>query len=143
MTVGAWVAFSVCGGLGAVARYVADTSVLAGRLREPLARLTVINVVGSLLLGVVYAVFYVDYYVGFQAVPVGGQLGYRVDEWSWLLVRSSCVGFLGGFTTFSTVMVTAVTDAPLRKSLGWLVLMGTLCVLAWLAGCVGASAVLR
>lgn len=81
-----WVALA--GGLGAGARFVLDGLLTAhGRRSLPTATLT-INVLGSFLLGVV---------VGWAA---HGGLE---------LVRSVAgVGFLGGFTTFSTASVELV-----------------------------------
>ena len=74
---------SVAGGLGAVARFALDDVITAHTsMRYPLGT-TVINVTGSLLLGLV----------------TGLALGLVLPE-RWQLVLGT--GFLGGYTTFST-----------------------------------------
>jgi crcB protein len=71
------------GGLGAVARFVLD-ALVRGRIRTVVpAGTMIINVSGSLLLGLVTGL------VLFHAVP---------DDWRLVLGT----GFLGGYTTFST-----------------------------------------
>lgn len=83
------VALSLAGGLGAVCRFVLDGYATA-RLRVAYpAGTTIINVTGSLLLGVV------------TGITVAHTLP---PEWG-LIVG---VGFLGGFTTFSTASLETV-----------------------------------
>ena len=84
MSVLAWVGLAVAGGAGASARFLADR-LIAGRLGEafPWATLA-INLSGSFALGVLVG-------AGVHGDPR----------------RVAGVGFLGGYTTFSTWMVEA------------------------------------
>ncbi|MFT4228675.1 MAG: fluoride efflux transporter CrcB [Microbacterium sp.] len=77
------VALSVAGGLGAVARFVLDAAI-QGRIRRayPVGT-TVINLTGSFLLGLVTGL------AAAHALPL-----------QWRAVLG--IGFLGGYTTFST-----------------------------------------
>lgn len=81
---------SLCGGLGALARFLLDAAINA-RVRTdfPAGTLT-INVTGSLLLG-------------FLAGWAGGHAGFPPA-----LQAALGVGFCGGFTTFSTASVEAM-----------------------------------
>ncbi|WP_210480701.1 CrcB family protein [Naasia sp. SYSU D00948] len=86
----------VAGALGAVGRFVLDTALRALLpVRYPIGTL-VVNVSGSLLLGLL------------AGLAAGG----AVPE-SWRDVAGA--GFLGGFTTFSTAAVEAVRLAHLRR----------------------------
>lgn len=80
---------SVAGGLGAAARLVLD-GLISARIRSayPLGT-TVINVTGSLLLGLV----------------TGVAISHGLPQ-QWHLIVGS--GFLGGYTTFSTASVETV-----------------------------------
>ncbi|MFT4220585.1 MAG: fluoride efflux transporter CrcB [Microbacterium sp.] len=93
-----WVvlALSVAGGLGAVARFVLDGAI-TGRIHRtyPIGT-TVINVSGSFLLGVVTALAVA------HALP---------PEWRVIIG----VGFLGGYTTFSTASFETVRLALLGR----------------------------
>lgn len=81
----------VAGGLGAVARYALDTA-LSRRVRGPLPAATIlINVTGSLALGVIVGAVLAGADPALQAV-----LG---------------TGFLGGYTTFSTASYQSVSLA--------------------------------
>lgn len=81
---------AVCGGLGAMTRFVLD-SALAARNRRPYPVGTlVINVSGSLLLG--------------GLAGLAARLGPGADE----VTAALGVGFLGGYTTFSTASVEVV-----------------------------------
>lgn len=71
------------GGLGAVLRFVATVSIGTSRTGFPLGT-TFVNVIGSFVLGVI---------VGFDPSDGSG------------IAEPLSVGFLGGFTTFSTWMV--------------------------------------
>ena len=86
---------AVTGGLGAVARFVLDTT-LARRFAESWVRLMVVNVSGSLLLGLL---------VGLAAQQVVG------TETRMVLGA----GFLGGYTTFSAASVATVQLAEQRR----------------------------
>lgn len=76
----------LAGGLGAVVRWILDGA-LSGKFRTPFSwAIPMINVSGSLLLGIIGGV--AMHYSGYEA-----------------LVAIVGVGFLGGFTTFSTASV--------------------------------------
>lgn len=78
-----FIAVALAGGLGAVARFALDTAIRSRRVtRMPWGTIT-INLSGSLLLGLLVGL-----------VGAGALAG----EWQWALG----VGFLGGYTTFST-----------------------------------------
>lgn len=79
---------SVAGGLGAGARFVVDGAVNARRTTVMPWGSSVVNVLGSFLLGVV----------------AGAWVG--ESGTSWRLVLGT--GFLGGFTTFSTATLESV-----------------------------------
>jgi CrcB protein len=101
---------ALSGGLGAVARFVLDGA-LRMRLRWVVpAGTLVINVSGSLLLGVLTGI------IVFHAAP---------DDWRIVLGT----GFLGGYTTFSTasfetarLVIERKGVASVANSLGMLVL---------------------
>ncbi|WP_291057792.1 fluoride efflux transporter CrcB [Herbiconiux sp.] len=83
MTPLVFVALAVAGGLGAATRFVVD-GLVRTRIRSSYpVGVTVINVSGSLLLGLL----------------TGLALSHVVSE-QWLLILGT--GFLGGYTTFST-----------------------------------------
>ena len=104
----------VLGGVGAAARFWVDGAIRARRPDPmPVATMT-INVVGSLLIGVL---------LGLQ---VGGVLA--PDGFAML-----ATGFCGGFTTFSTAMVEAVRllqDGDVRRAWGSVALTLVLSVAA-------------
>lgn len=79
-----WLALCLAGGLGAVVRYLVD-AVVNARVKSalPLGAMLV-NVTGSLVLGLL------------TGLVAGGSV-------AWLRVVGT--GFLGGYTTFSTAMV--------------------------------------
>lgn len=86
-----WLAVAIGGAIGAMGRYGVTAylfPVMANRF--PLGTLTA-NVVGSLLMGVCYALII--------------EKGVLAPEWRNLLMT----GFLGAFTTFSTFSLDAVT----------------------------------
>jgi len=100
---------SAVGGLGAVARFVIDGALQTRSSRYPVGT-TVINVTGSLLLGLV----------------TGLTLGQVLPE-RWHLVLGT--GFLGGYTTFSTASFETIRllqehrwGAALANGIGTLVL---------------------
>lgn len=112
-----WLALA--GGLGAGARFVVDGALSArNRWSIPLATLA-INVVGSFLLGLVTA------WVADGAPP------------SVRLVAG--VGFLGGFTTFSTASVELVRLARAQRPLAAVGLALAMLVLAVLAAFLGVA----
>ena len=80
---------AVLGGLGAATRFVVDGAVRSRWPRTfPVATL-VVNVSGSLLIGLL----------------VGAQLHHGFEPW-WFVAAT--VGFCGGYTTFSTAMAETV-----------------------------------
>lgn len=108
------------GALGAMARYWVYN---AAPFQEPRTYLatTAVNLVGSLLIGVLYVV-----------VAEKGQLG---PEWRSLLT----VGFLGAFTTYSTYSLDALRLLESGRpgtALAYLLLTMLLCVAAAWAGLV-------
>ena len=105
-------AIALAGGLGAAARFVVDGEV---RRRFPLVPTAVVNVTGSLLLGVIAGL------VLRHGLPA-----------SWAAVLGT--GFLGGYTTFSTASTEAVRllqagryAAAVGTALGMLVLSVAAC----------------
>ena len=114
----------VLGGVGAAARFWVDGAIRARRSDPmPVATMT-INVVGSLLIGVL---------LGLQ---VGGVLA--PDGFAML-----ATGFCGGFTTFSTAMVEAVRllqDGDVRRAWGSVALTLVLSVAAASVGVAVTSA---
>lgn len=112
------------GGVGAAARFWVDGAIRARRSDPmPVATMT-INVVGSLLIGVL---------LGLQ---VGGVLA--PDGFAML-----ATGFCGGFTTFSTAMVEAVRllqDGDVRRAWGSVALTLVLSVVAASVGVAVTSA---
>lgn len=111
MTVAELVALGVGGGLGAGARYLLDGAIMRGRKDAFPLGILVVNVLGSLLLGILTA------------------LSSVIDP-LWLTVGG--VGVLGGFTTFSAVSVESVLLGRKRADWAWLNLLGTFvtCVIA-------------
>ncbi|GAA3636082.1 hypothetical protein GCM10022200_19270 [Microbacterium awajiense] len=113
MSVAVWVALVIGGGVGAGVRYVVDAATPKPR-GFPLGIL-IVNVVGSLLLGLVAG------------------LGAAVFDPTWALVLGT--GLVGGFTTFSTV---SVESAMLAQRRMWLLavanLVGTLVAAVAAAG---------
>lgn len=89
-------ALAVAGGLGAVARFIVDGAVTAGiRHRYPIGT-TLVNLTGSFLLGLMTGL------AAAHALPV---------EWRAIVG----VGFLGGYTTFSTASFETVRLALDRR----------------------------
>lgn len=94
------------GGLGAGLRYAVDVLVMHGRRGAFPLGILVVNVTGSLALGLVTGL-----------APVLG------DEWVTILG----VGMLGGYTTFSTVSTeTVLLGQRRRRDWAWMNLLGTL-----------------
>lgn len=102
---GAVILMAIVGGLGALARWGADTWLK--RYVPPLASLAVINTLGSLLLGLLMGAT-----AGAGEGPDAlGELSLgRISVSGAAAVLVLGTGFLGGFTTFSTVAVGLVTD---------------------------------
>lgn len=115
-------AVALAGGLGAASRAALDGAVT--RRRPGPAGVLVVNVVGSLLLGLL----------------AGAELFHGLGE-QWLTVGGT--GFCGGFTTFSTVAVLVVQlerDEGPRRAAGYLLLTVAGTLLAATAGVLLASA---
>lgn len=102
---------AIGGGFGAVCRFLLDSR-LADRQWRTMRRLLLINVLGSVALGVV---------VGLCSSP-GSQ--------SWLLLLGT--GFCGGFTTFSTAMVELASEGR-KAELLYLLAMSALSLLGYFA----------
>lgn len=86
---------AVAGGLGAAARFALDT-VLTRRLRDGWARLMIVNVSGSVLLGL-----------------IAGLATARVMDPDLQLVLGA--GLLGGYTTFSAASLATAQLAEERR----------------------------
>lgn len=103
-----------CGGLGAGARYVIDVAVMRGRAGAFPAGILIVNVSGSLLLGLLTG------------------LGAALSA-TWLVILG--IGLCGGYTTFSTVSVdTALLAERGKRSWAWLNLLGTFSLAVAAAG---------
>lgn len=100
----------LAGGLGALARYG-----FAQVVASPVSTLAV-NVVGGFVMGVV--------------------LGGPGDGWSPVVRLAATVGFLGGFTTFSTFTADAfgLADTSLARAFGYVAASVLLALLAFAAG---------
>lgn len=111
---------AAAGGLGAVVRFVVD-GVVAARWRGSVPLGTfIINVTGSLLLGIVTG----------WALAAGALA-------AWTLVLGT--GFLGGYTTFSTAMVESTRLIRAGRAHAALGLLGGIWLAALAAATVGVS----
>ncbi len=120
MSAGVTVALGLAGGVGAVCRVVVDGALTGRRPRLFPVPTLLINVAGSLLLGLLTGL------VLFQGAP---------DAWRAVLGT----GFCGGFTTFSTASVASVRLAGERRTaLAALNAVGTL-ALTLLAAAAGLA----
>lgn len=116
MSIGVLLGVSLAGGLGAVLRFVVDGALSARRPAAFPYAVLLVNVSGSLLLGLVTGAALLG-----PAAP------------SWAVVLGS--GFCGGFTTFSTTSVASVAlGLSGRWGLGLVNALGTLLL------CVAAAA---
>ncbi|KAB7744002.1 camphor resistance protein CrcB [Nostocoides sp. F2B08] len=107
---------ALAGGLGACARYLLDGAITRrSALSVPVATLAV-NVLGSFLLG---------FLVQWSALAAWGTDGQRA-----LLAAVGGVGFLGGFTTFSTASVELVALVRSRRPVTAIVLAVSMLVLS-------------
>ena len=100
-------AVAVGGGTGAAARYGLDTYLKSRRGWAPLWSLAVVNLLGTIVLGLVF---------GFTSQhSTGSGVGTAGD----ILFPLVGLGLAGGFTTFSTVMVEVFTrPQPVRRIVG-------------------------
>ncbi|QAY69421.1 fluoride efflux transporter CrcB [Xylanimonas protaetiae] len=116
----AFLVVAVGGGLGAAARFwLADT--IRTRRRSVMPRGTiVVNVLGSLLIGVITGL----------VLTVGAE---QFEPWRLFLATGIC----GGFTTFSTATVESVTLA--RGGRPWRALLNTLGTLVLTVAAVAAG----
>ncbi len=116
-----WTTFAVlvvAGGLGAGLRYVIDVLVMRGREDAFPLGILIVNVTGSLALGIVAGL---GATIGDDTVAVVG------------------IGLLGGYTTFSTVSVdSAVLAQGPRRSWAWMNL-GVTVLAAVLAAALGVA----
>ena len=91
-----WILIAVCGGLGAVGRYLMEQYLKGTRGWSPLSTVSVINLLGSALLGLLTGIIFVAVEAQPQTVMVPAAV--------------SAAAVCGGFTTFSTAMVEAVKE---------------------------------
>ena len=116
---------ALAGGLGAVARFVLDGFLTAGRARSYPVGTTLINLSGSFLLGLL----------------AGLAAGALLPGSAYLVLGT---GFLGGYTTFSTAAYETVRlveqrrwGAALLHGLGQVVVATALAALGYLVGSAG------
>lgn len=109
-------AVAVGGGTGAAARYGLDTYLKSRRGWEPLWSLAVVNLLGTIVLGLVF---------GFTSQhSTGSGVGTAGD----ILFPLVGLGLAGGFTTFSTVMVEVFTrPQPVRRIVGVVAMTAACC----------------
>lgn len=96
-----WLWVALAGGLGAVTRHVLQV-LLGGRSRTPWVTAG-INVVGSFLIGLVWA--WAASLAVLYGAPAGTNPSPTVPTSTNALLHVVAVGFCGGFTTFSTACV--------------------------------------
>ena len=114
-----WILIAVCGGLGAVGRYLMEQHLKSSRGWSPLSTVSVINLLGSALLGL----------LGGMAIAAADAQPQSVVIPAVLSAAALC----GGFTTFSTAMVEALKESQRGKSarnlgfalLGSIIFLGT------------------
>lgn len=119
-----WILIAVCGGLGAVGRYMMEQYLKGTRGWSPLSTVSVINLLGSALLGLLGEIAIVAADAQPQSVVIPAVL--------------SVAALCGGFTTFSTAMVEAVKEpnkCKTARSLGY-TLLGSV-IFFGLAGMLG------
>lgn len=117
-------AVAIGGGTSAAARYGLDTYLKSRRGWAPLWSLAVVNLLGTVLLGLVIG-FTSQHVAGAGVAELGGPVGAgssgvgaatTVQDILFPLIG---VGLAGGFTTFSTVMVEVFTrPQPARRIVG-------------------------
>lgn len=121
-------AVAVGGGTGAAARYGLDTYLKSRRGWAPLWSLAVVNLLGTIVLGLV---------LGFTSqYSTGSGVGTAGD----ILFPLIGVGLAGGFTTFSTVMVEVFTrPQPGRRIVGVVAMTAACCAVFFPALWCGAT----
>ncbi|MHA7686550.1 fluoride efflux transporter FluC [Corynebacterium evansiae] len=121
-------AVAVGGGTGAAARYGLDTYLKSRRGWAPLWSLAVVNLLGTIVLGLVF---------GFTSQhSTGSGVGTAGD----ILFPLIGVGLAGGFTTFSTVMVEVYTrPQPGRRIVGVVAMTAACCAVFFPALWCGAA----
>jgi len=113
-----WILIAVCGGLGAVGRYVMEQYLKGSRGWSPLSTVSVINLLGGALLGLLTGIIFVAVEAQPQTVMVPAAV--------------SAAAVCGGFTTFSTAMVEEVKRAwGMWNSIASLVFNLLFCVLTF------------
>ena len=153
------IAVILAGGAGAIARFGLDRRLKSARIgMSALTSLTVINVIGSIVLGLLLGIAYI--YSGATPLSSHGEAiaGTRANTGflsAWMIPMLG-IGFCGGFTTFSTAIVEALPprlrshDGPVTEhgastknpspwaGFGQLLVMTAGCVVAALLGYVVA-----
>lgn len=118
LSLGAVVLTALAGGLGAVLRWLLDANL---RRRLPtLASLGIINTLGSFLFGLL---------AGIASSAAGSGIGSASGGFDPAITAVIGTGLLGGFTTFSTVMVEVVKEARGARR-GGVLMAGTIGMLA-------------
>lgn len=134
-------AVAVGGGTGAAARYGLDTYLKSRRGWAPLWSLTVVNLLGTALLGLVLG-FTSQYTAGTGGLggPVNTDGTGATSAARDILFPLLGVGLAGGFTTFSTVMVEVFTrPQPTRRIVGVVAMTVACCAVFFLALWGGAT----
>ncbi|WP_298075338.1 CrcB family protein [uncultured Corynebacterium sp.] len=134
-------AVAVGGGTGAAARYGLDTYLKSRRGWAPLWSLAVVNLLGTALLGLVLGL------TSQHAAGIGGLGGSVGADGTGatsaagdILFPLVGVGFAGGFTTFSTVMVEVFTRSQPARRIGGVVAMTVACCAVFFPALWGGAA---
>lgn len=134
-------AVAVGGGTGAAARYGLDTYLKSRRGWAPLWSLAVVNLLGTALLGLVLG-FTSQHAAGIGGL--GGSVGAdgtgATSAAGDILLPLVGVGFAGGFTTFSTVMVEVFTRPQPARRIGGVVAMTVACCAVFFPALWGGAA---
>ena len=121
-------AVALGGGTGAAARYALDTHLKSQRGWAPLWSLAVVNLLGTIVLGLALG------FVLQHSDGAGQVLGKTFDSSRPLSILFPLlgVGIAGGFTTFSTVMVEVFTRPQPARRIAGVVGMAVVCCAVFL-----------